>query len=266
VNEHDQHRIQAYLQAISYKYQIENNAKIIKFPHITGIQFPSKSQQPWPRNFQYHLEFYAYNVSPVEVKAHIEDYLRFNPQEYILKVFSSNLAPLLTAYRNLGYLHAWTNTLMEYKLSTGKEHRPFPEGVKIDQIQSIEDIASVNVLDPDYPTSALSLHSENIYNYMASYHDEVCAKSQIITENPKYAYIADMFTHANFRRKRISASLIHTMHKKAREKQAVYSLLIPSKMTRDIELYQRYGYQEVQPIVLLVPAQSPVEQTPQLPR
>jgi predicted acetyltransferase len=68
-----------------------------------------------------------------------------------------------------------------------------------------------------------------------------------------------MFTHANYRRKRISASLLHTMHKKAREKQAEYTLLIPSKMTRDIELYQKYGYQEAQPIAFLVPAKSPVE-------
>ncbi|MAT41638.1 MAG: hypothetical protein CL609_04800 [Anaerolineaceae bacterium] len=259
MNEQDQHRIQAFLQSITYKYQIENNAKIIKLPHITGIQFPGKSQQPWPRRFYYSLEFYVYDISPAEVKAQISDYLRLNPQEYVINVFSSNMSPVLTAYRNLGFLHAWTNTLMEYKLSTGKKHRPFPEGLEINQIKTIEDVSAVNALDPDYPTSALSLRSENIHNYMAAYQNEVCAKSQIITEHPKYGYIADMFTHANYRRKRISASLLHTMHKKAREKQSEYTLLVPSKMTRDIELYQRYGYQEAQPIAFLVPAKSPVE-------
>lgn len=264
MNEQDQNRVQAYLQSITYKYQIENNAKIIKLPHITGIQFPRKSQQPWPRSFSYSLEFYAYDISPAEVKTRIEDYIRFNPQEYVINVFSKNLSPMLTAYRNLGYLHAWTNSIMEYKLSTGKKHRPFPEGTKICRIKTIEDVSAVNVLEPDYPASALSLHSENIHNYMASYQNEVCAKSQLITENKKYAYIADMFTHANYRRKRISASLLHTMHKRAMEKQAEYTLLIPSKMTRDIELYQRYGYQEVQPIAFLVPANSPLKQALQL--
>ncbi len=259
MNEHDQQRIQAYLQSITYKHQIENNAKIIKLPFITGIQFPTKSQQPWPRRFFYSLEFYAYNISPSEAKARIEDYLRFNPQEYVLHVFSHNLAAHLTAYRNLGFLHAWSNAIMEYKLSSGKTHRPFPEGVMVKQIKSIEDVSAVNAIEPDFPSSALSLHSENIHNYLAAYQDEICAKSQIITENPKYAYIADMFTHANFRRKRISASLLHTMHKTARQKNAEYTLLKPSKMTRDIELYQRYGYQEVQPIAFLVPATSPLD-------
>ncbi len=259
MNEQNQHRIQAFLQSITYKYQIENNAKIIKLSNITGIQFPGKSQQPWPRSFSYSLEFFAYDISPAEVKARITDYLKYNPQEYVLNVFSSNLSPVLTAYRNLGYLHAWTNSIMEYKLSTGKKHRPFPNGLDINQIETIKDVSAVNAIDPDYPTSALSLHSENIHNYMAAYQLEICAKSQIITENQKYAYIADMFTHANYRRKRISASLLHTMHKKAREKQAEYTLLIPSKMTRDIELYQRYGYQEVQPIAFMVPAKSPLE-------
>lgn len=256
----EQQRFQAYLQSVTYKHQVESNAKIIKLKNITGIQFPYKNQQPWPRKFSYSLEFYVFDVPPAQVKEQIHNYLKIHPEEYILKIFSSNLPAVIAAYRNLGYQHAWTNVIMEYKLSTGKKHRPFPEGLEISRINSIEEISAVNAIGPDFPTSTLTLHGEHIHNYMAAFEQEICAKSQIITINPRFAYIADMFTHPNFRRKRISASLIHTMHKKAREQEKVYSLLVPSKMTRDIELYQRYGYQEVQSMARLVPIRSPVEE------
>jgi len=260
VIEIEQQRIQAYLQSITYKHQIESNAKIIKLQNITGIHFPYKNQQPWPRNFFYNLEFYAYDLPPLQVKEQIQDYLKIQPEEYILNIFSSNLTAVLAAYRNLGFLHAWTNIIMEYKLSTGQKHRPFPEGLEINRINSIEEISAVNAIGPDFPTSTLSLHGEHIHNYMASFENEICAKSQIVTNHPKFAYIADMFTHPNFRRKRISASLLHTMHKKAREENIAYTLLTPSKMTRDIELYQRYGYQEVQSMARIIPLKSPIDQ------
>lgn len=257
---HEEQRINAYLEAISYKVQLETNAKIIKLPHITGIQYPYKSKQVWPRNFEYSLEFYVYDVSPLEAKEQIENYLKVQPQEYILNVFSSNLPVLLTAYRNLGYQHAWSNVLMEYKLSTGKKHRPFPESVEVLEMKDIEDVSAVNALEPDFPTSALALRGEHIHNFMAKFDGKLCAKSQSISVNKKFNYIADMYTHPNYRRKRVSASLLHTMHKTARTVNAEYSLLLPSRMTRDIELYQRYGYHEVQPIGVVVPMYCPLNE------
>jgi len=246
--------VKAYLDAITIKYQIENNANIIDCDQVLGVQFPQWLIQPWPREFNYRFEFYTGNNPPAHVLNAINTCFVKSPEEHILQIFSDQLNQLIPAYRHLGYSHAWSNILMVRKLSSNEKKTAF-RGVEIKPIKTFQDVAMVNSIEPDIPCSTNGLDSPDIHNLMALYNGQVCAKAQLITMDGKYAYMADLFTHPNFRRKGISSALLQEMHTIAAESGNTQSLLIPSKMTREFDLFQKFSYQTLVEMALLVPEQ-----------
>ena len=246
--------VRAYLDAITIKYQIENNARIIYRDQVLGIQFPQWLIQPWPREFNYRYEFYTGNNSPAYVINEINNCFENSPEEHILQVFSDQLNQLIPAYRHLGYSHAWSNIMMVRKLSINEKKDSF-RGVEIKPIKTFQDVALVNSIEPDIPCSTNGLDNTDIHNLMASYNGQVCAKAQLITHEGNYAYIADLFTHPNFRRKGISTALLQEMHNIAINSGNTQSVLIPSKMTREFDLFQKFSYQALVEMALMVPEQ-----------
>ena len=244
--------VKAYLDAISIKYQNENNAKIIDRDQVLGFQFPQWLNQPWPRNFDYRFEFYTGNNPPAHVIKEIQTTFESSPEEHILQVFSDQLNHLLPAYRQLGYTHAWSNILMTRKLSSNEKRSPY-SGVEIKRIKTFQDVALVNSIEPDIPCSTNGLENPAIHNLMAFYNGQICAKAQLITLRGKYAYLADLYTHPNFRRKGISSALLQEMHVIATNSGNTQSFLIPSKMTREFDLFQKFSYQTFTEMALLVP-------------
>lgn len=246
--------VKAYFDAITHKYQVENHAEIIKLDQVLGILYPQMMTQPWPRAFNYRLEFFTGDNPPSLVKSHILAFLQNNPEEHVVNIFSEKLNQLIPAYRDQGYLHAWSNILMFRKLPL-REKNTLPSGVEIKLIGTIQDVSLANTIEPDYPCSTNGLQDPVIHNLMAFYKGEVCAKAQVITPPGKYAYIADIFTHPDFRRKGISKTLLQVMHQIALEAGNRMSILVPSKMTRQFDLFQKFSYQKLIEMALLVPDQ-----------
>ncbi len=242
----------AYLEAISYKFQTENNAKIIKINEVLGIQYPQLQVQPWPRQFNYRLEFFTGANSPSHVKTEINKFLKVNPEEYVLNVVSDKLEQLIPAYKSYGYLHAWSNIIMSKNLSI-KEKLTLPPGVEIKRIETIQDVSLVNSMDPDYLCSTVSLADSAIQHFMAFYKGKICAKAEMVFVAGKYVYIADIFTHPYFRRRGISTALMQTMHKIALDAGKSTSVLVPSKMTREFDLFSRLNYKSMVEFALFVP-------------
>jgi GNAT superfamily N-acetyltransferase len=252
-------RVQAYLQNIQYKFRIETNASIIQIEQATGLLYSQQNSQPWPRKFDYRLEFFAMDVSPGAVNDSIQAYLKKDPQEYVLTVFSQNLTSLIPTYKSLGYQHAWTNMIMEHKLATHPISMNQDPDIMIYAVQNSADVSAINAMGPDYPTSIQGLNDNHIFNFYAKYKNEIGAKAQGIIFDSKYIYLADMFTHPQFRRKGLSAALLQKLHQVAQENGCSHAILVPSKMTREIELYQKFLYTEVVSMALLVPAISPLK-------
>ena len=244
--------VKAYLDAITHKYQVENRAEIIKLDQVLGIQYPQRMTQPWPRAFNYRLEFFTGENPPSQVRSHILSYLKNNTEEHVVNVFSEKLNQLIPAYRDQGYLHAWSNILMFRKLPS-HEKISWPSGVEIKLITTIQDVSLANSIEPDYPCSSNGLADPAIHNLMAFYKGEICAKAQVITLPGKYAYVADIFTQTDFRRKGISTTLLQEMHQIALEAGNSMSVLVPSKMTREFDLFQKFSYQVLIEMALLVP-------------
>jgi len=249
--------IKAYFNAITHKYQIENHAEIIKLDQVLGIQYPQMMAQPWPRAFNYRLEFFSGENPPSQVKSHILAYLQNNSEEHVVNIFSDKLNQLIPAYRDQGYLHAWSNILMVKKLPL-HEKISWPSGVEIKSITTIQDVSLVNTIEPDYPCSTNGLQDPVIHNLMAFYKGEVCAKAQVITSPGKYAYVADIFTHPDFRRKGISKTLLQEMHQIALGAGNSMTVLVPSKMTRQFDLFQKFSYQRLIEMALLIPENEPL--------
>jgi ribosomal protein S18 acetylase RimI-like enzyme len=244
--------VKAYLDAITYKYQVENNAEIIQLDQVLGIRYPQWLPQPWPRSFNYQLEFFTGDYPPPQVKNQILTFLKNNHEEYIVNIFSEKLHQLIPAYRDQGYLHAWSNILMFRKLPA-HEKISRPSGVEIKLVKTIRDVSLVNTIEPDYPSSTNGLDDPSIHNLAAFYQGEVCAKAQVITLNGKFAYIADIFTHPDFRRRGISTTLLQEMHQIALKAGKSMSILVPSKMTREFDLFHKFSYQVLIEMALLVP-------------
>jgi len=246
--------VAAFLNAIFYKNQLELNAKPIKLNQLSGIEYIQKLQHPWPRSFSYNLEFFAGEISPVIVDQEIHSYLGEKSQEFVLNVFSHNLSFLIPGYRDIGYLHAWNNTLMLHKLKAKNRGKDNNEKVEIFPIENSQNVALVNTIEPDYPASTLSLSDTNILSLYATYEGKIGAKAQAVAIDEQYLYIADMFTHPAFRRKGLSSALMHTLHQWGVERGCRYAILVPSRMTRDIELFQRFFYKDEIPFALFIPA------------
>lgn len=244
--------VKAYIDGITFKSKIENNAKIIKQEYVIGIQYPQVLVQPWPREFSYQFEFFAGNHSPSLVKDQVFSSFEKAVEEHVLYIFSENLNQLIPAYRQLGYLHAWNNILMIKKISPN-EKRFVPPGVKIKKITTLQEVSMVNSIGPDNLSSTKGLENPAIHNLMAFYKDEVCAKAQMIILQEKFAFLADIYTHTNYRRKGISNALLQEMHTLAAEAGVKYSVLIPSKMTREFDLFQKHAYRTLVEVALLVP-------------
>lgn len=245
----------AYLEAISYKFHTENNAKIIKMNEVLGIQYPQLQVQPWPRQFNYRLEFFTGANPPSHVKTEINKFLKVNPEEYVVNVISDKLEQLIPAYKGYGYLHAWSNIIMSKNLSS-KEKLSLPPGVEIKRIETIQDVSLVNSIDPDYPCSTVGLADSVIQHLMAFYNGKICAKAEMVFAEGKYVFIADIFTHPDFRRRGISTGLMQTMHKIALDAGKSTSILVPSKMTSEFDLFGRLNYKSMVEFALLVPEQG----------
>lgn len=249
--------VEAYFEAISYKNKVENKAEIIDLDQVRGIKYPQWMTQPWPRTFNYQLEFLTGDYPPSLVKNLILNFLKTNPEEFIVSIFSEKLNQLIPAYRDQGFLHAWSTILMFRKIH-GHEKKSFPSGIEIKLIKTSRDVALANTIDPDNPCSTNGLDDPAIHNLMAFYKGQVCAKAQLINLPGKFAYIADIFTHPNFRRRGISTTLLQEMHQIGLNAGKSMSVLVPSKMTKEFELFQKFSYQALIEMALLVPKNPPI--------
>jgi len=245
-------QVAAYLDAVTLKNVKEENAEIFQSTCILALVGNGIKTQPWPREFDYNLEFFAGDSPPVNVGESVRAYLRDGYREHTIQIFSNKLHQLIPFYRSLGYQHAWSNFLMEKKLQR-KDIQPLAPGIKIVPIESAEDVDLANRIEPDYPCVNGSLNDPAIYNLIAFYSDQVCAKGQMIITEKKYAVVMDIFTHPNFRRKGISTALMHTFHHKALNLGCKTSLLMPSRMTREIDIFQKLNYQNLIEAALFVP-------------
>lgn len=253
----DQKIIHAFLDSLFWKFQNDATAKIIELGDVKGIQYIQPLFQPWPRNFQYQLEFFTEEYSPSLVCEKIRSCCKNKPEEHVLNVLSRNVNIIIPIYKDLGYLHAWNNAIMLHKLTLKEKNVENSNDVIVSQVKTMQELANVNALGPEIPISIAGMSDQCMFNFFASYKGEIGAMAQAIIVDSQFIYISDMFTHPDYRRKGLSAALLFNLHQIGLERGCQYAILLPSKMTRNIELFQKFSYQEAVSIALLIPENAP---------
>jgi GNAT superfamily N-acetyltransferase len=197
------------------------------------------------------VDFLTSESDAQEVVDIVRDHLAGAREEHVLTVFSLVPERVIEAYESLGYQHAWTNILMARDLVTEDAALGNTAGVR--SLGSDGDVDSINATAPDHRTTVEAVGDPYLHDYLIRDDGRVIAKAQIVTKPGEVAYVSDMFTAPTNRRRGYSRALMESLHRRARACGAERSILVPSLMAREIGLYQKYGYRETIPMVLLIP-------------
>jgi GNAT superfamily N-acetyltransferase len=235
---------------MAHKLSVEQGAAVRRVGDITQIIHSGELHHPWPREFSYQIEFLA-SGDLVGVMSAIKEALGGERPEHVLSLFAADKRATFRAATEGGYRHAWSNVLMGYRLQEERDSSLPSEHAEMKEIRTPEDLEAVNALAPDFPTWPASLDDPFLHNYVAIENGRVAAKAQVVTLPGDVAYVADMFTIPDARRHGLGRTLLEQLHHVAWKNGATTVVLIPSQMTREIHFFERFGYQELIPILVL---------------
>ncbi len=253
------HAVAECIRAIAHKLAVEQGAAVSRVGEVIQITHADELHHPWPREFKYQTEFLAAGDLEGVVPA-IGEALGGERSEHVVSLFTADKQATFRVAMESGYRHAWSNVLMGYWLRAEPAGANTPELAAVKEIQTLEDMQAVNALAPDFPTWPASLDDPYLHNFFAMENDRIAAKAQVVTLPGDVAYVADMFTAPAARRHGLGRALLEQLHRVAWKNGANMVILIPSLMTREIHFYERYGYRELAPMLVLALATPPTNQ------
>jgi GNAT superfamily N-acetyltransferase len=242
---------EAFVQAVVHKFFLETGAHGHQEESFTAISYPHDLIHPWPREFAYRVEFFTRRVDAAAVVPAMHKVLGSEAREHVLSVFASGRAEIKAAYGQFGYDLAWTNHLMSKKLPTATT-APL-SGADIRSVSSAEDVDAINALEPETPSSARAIDDPGLDDFVGEVDGVIVAKTQMVTIHPEIAYVSDMFTRPESRRKGLGSALLAHLEVRATEMGKEQMILIPSLMAQEIRFYEKHGYQPAVPMHVFVP-------------
>jgi GNAT superfamily N-acetyltransferase len=245
--------IVAFLHAMSHKFSVETGAIWTTTPFLTAIIYPDDLHHPWPRQFSYRHEFFASQQAPDEIAEAISEYLGSKNVEFILNIFSNRLEVYQEALPDLGYLFAWSNVLMKIDLDRIDIDQPIhPERIR--KVTTPQDVDRINDIQPEHPSHGTAIADPDLHDCVVEVDGEILGKGQMVTIHPEIAYLSDMFVRTDARQKGIGTDLVRYLHLEAASSGIRHILLIPSRMARQIAFYEKFGYRDLIPMHLFIPA------------
>lgn len=248
--------VEAFLDAVAYKVSVESGARVSRFTGMLAIQYATELQHPWPREFAYRTEFFVYAIGAESVVDEIRRYFAGQDEEHVLCVFAPDPDPVIKAYAELRCEHAWTNVLMAAELGPGSQHR-IENAAQVRPVRTPQDNDLLNAVTPEQPATRRSVEDQHLHGFVVEEGSRIVAKAQVVTKPGGIAYMADLFTEPDSRRRGLAGTLIEGLHDRVRAEGASKCILVPSLIAREIGLYEKYGYQELIPEILLIPRSVP---------
>ena len=244
-------RVHAFLQSIGHKFAVEWGALRHVEESITALSYSQDLVHPWPREFAYRVEFFTQHADAAAVVPAMRRVLGSEDQEHVLNVFADGRVELKAAYGQFGYQLAWTNHLMSKSLSPTTTAPP--SGANIRSVSTAQDVDAINALDPETPSSARAIDDPGLHDFVGELDGVIVAKTQMVTIHPDIAYVSDMFTRPESRRKGLGSALLAHLHARATKMGKAQMILVPSLMAQDIRFYEKYGYREAVPMHVFIP-------------
>lgn len=250
------HIVAECIKAMAHKLSVEQGADIRRVGEVTQITHPHELHHSWPREFSYRIEFMAAGDF-AHVRQAVTAALGGERAEHVLSLFTDDRPATFQAATRGGYQHAWSNVLMGFQLQEERDSAFLAEHADVKEIRTIEDVEALNALAPDSSTRPASLADPFLHNFVAIENGRISAKAQVVTLPGGVAYVTEMFTIPAARRHGLGRNLLEHVHHTAWNNGARMVVLIPSLMTREILFFDRFGYIELIPMLVLAPAAPP---------
>ncbi|HYD29770.1 MAG TPA: GNAT family N-acetyltransferase [Azospirillaceae bacterium] len=243
----------AYLHALRHMFVQEMVGQAEDFNGITAIHYASPILHPSPREFSFHTEFLTPETNaPAVVKAITA---RLLPgEDHVLTIFAPNAEAVIGAYAELGYVHAWTGSLMAVGLDDAPAQRPVANAaLKVRRVTTLEDLEAGDLLEAFSPSPRRVLDDPAFNTFIAELADYVIAKGRLIATDPVYGHVCRFFTEPVSRRQGAATAILNGLHERARGLGLKRLVLMPSKSARGIGFFEKFGYRDTAPMMVLVP-------------
>lgn len=240
--------VNSFIQLLAHRERVETGATAFSWGTSTEIRYASTLEWPWPRQFTYTREFFSQDSS-TECLQTIHG-LKATKEEHVINFFSTELDAEVAHFEVAGYVEAWRSELLGRDLSH-RWHRRGATGVEICEVaSSAEMVRYASLSGISNPGLA---RDGSIHNFFALNGGEVLAKGQLVYLSDAVAYVSDMFTKPEHRKKGLCASILAAIEDKAVSLGATHTCLAPGREVASFGLYEKYGYATAGVRAVLIP-------------
>lgn len=185
----------------------------------------------------FQMEFFAVEAEPSAVLEAIRAYPIQPDETYVLNVAHADETPD-TTYANLGYQYQRTYPLY------GIESPPALDVPKIAVFEVKRPAQAMYVNETHLQHEPMPVHIVGhpaIRQFFAKIEGQAVGWIQVIQAVPNIAYINNLYTLPDFRRRGVAGALLNRVHQVGVENGVTRILLIPSEMAK--HFYATHGYQ-----------------------
>ena len=240
---------EAFIRSIAGLFTIAEGSRWHGAGPLSSLTHREPLEHPWPRAFEYRTEVFSIG-GPASSPQEVRSTLRMGRGDFVLTVFGNAGELTRSAWEDAGFVFAWSNELMTVGIEPLE--RVLPERVELSVIQA-EDLEDANALNGDRSFSSPSLDDDRIHNRIARVEGEAVGTAQMVTVDPDFAYVSDMYVVPEQRGTGIGRTLLDDLHITAARLGRSTSMLVPSRMARQIGFYERAGYAAVAGLHLFIP-------------
>lgn len=246
--------IAAYIDAVDHMLEAEMVGEVLPLVDgVTAIQYAAPILQPAPREFSFHTEFLSHGREPGTVVDTIRHHLGSEAVDHILTVFDPDPAAAIAAYQALGYVHAWTSTLMGADVAAIGKGTVANDAITVRRVTALDDLEAGDLLEAFSPSPRRLLDDPAFNGFIADLGGTVIAKGRLITTAGGIGHVCRILTESVSRHQGACSAILNAIHDHARAIGLSRCVLMPAKNTRAFHLFEKYGYRDVVPIIVLVP-------------
>ncbi len=240
--------IAAIIVAIAHKMAVEQGVEVVRVAGAVGLRYRNPLPHPWPRAVELSVEILASDLaSAAEAGAQI---LADANETHRTSVFGCDVYADAEAIEAAGYDGCWNTALLAADLAQAR--RTSAAELAIERVERVDQVAELNVLEPEFPSHAASLGRPEFIDLLGRRAGQAVAKGQLVCVAGEAAYVADMFTRPSARNAGCAGAILSALHDQAVARGARRAVLIPSQAAAESGFYEKRGYSLVCPRAVLL--------------
>jgi hypothetical protein len=240
--------VSTFIRLLAHREHKEVAARVRAHGSTTEICYGAPMDWPWPRQFTYKNEYFCVG-SGLRCVGEVSR-ASVGEAEHVVNFFSADLELETRHFIDAGYVQAWVSLLLGRSLRHGW-NRPLAQNTEVHEVGSAKDMERYASL-PGISNPGTA-RDPSIHNFFATIEGEVVAKGQVLLQSGSVAYVSDMFSRPDHRRKGLCNTIMSALEAKARSLGATHVCLAPGYEVASYGLYEKYGYQVAGYRAVLIP-------------